>query len=609
MAGAVQCQVLSRFAELEALASDWDRLWASNPRRQIFNRFSWIRAWWQGYGRSFSLCTPVAVANGKVVGILPLVRQGAQLRFLGEPGSDYNDVLCEGAETPGILEALLDVLCDMPGNLWRTATLANVPEHSLLLTHMSELPDRWQRRFATTSSHLCPTVVLDEENREATLCAILEQKEPRQHERKLQKLGKLTFRHIEDREEIRCHLPLFFEQHIQRWAMTADGDSRFLGEQSRIFYEALVEELDPRSELRFAVMAIDGRPIAYHLGFQLDGKFIHYKPTFDINLWKESPGQVMNRSLFSYAKSAGVREFDFTIGNETYKSRFANQSRQNFTVRLYRPGLRNFAARRLFLLRQRLDKQQRPVALLKIVSSTVASFSKRARHLEGRDGPQTLGGKALVAAYRTVLFASDEVCVFSAEQGDPCELGRAPCPADSNLGLTAATLGDLANCSVRESEPLDRSMLQAARGRLKKGDVPYVTYAGNRLVCLAWIGTRNDISPLGIDPDCHIRLPGPAAVIYDLWFPASLRGRADPEMLGAMVRASHRKGLDAWIYCDSKDVVLRRSIEAAGFLMRYRVERTRLLGFSWTRIQPVTLPPSSGRMPGPVRIPDSYSAL
>ena len=110
MAGALQCQVLSRFAELEALASDWDRLWASNPRRQIFNRFSWIRAWWQGYGRSLSLCTPVAVADGIVVGILPLVRQGAQLRFLGEPGSDYNDVLCEGARTPGILEALLDVL-------------------------------------------------------------------------------------------------------------------------------------------------------------------------------------------------------------------------------------------------------------------------------------------------------------------------------------------------------------------------------------------------------------------------------------------------------------------------------------------------------------------
>ncbi|HXA75814.1 MAG TPA: GNAT family N-acetyltransferase [Candidatus Acidoferrales bacterium] len=607
MAGALHCQILSRFAELEAVASEWDRLWASNPRRQIFNRFSWIRAWWQGYGRTLSLCTPVALRDGKVVGILPLVRQEAQLRFLGEPGSDYNDVLCEGAETPRILEALLDALCGMPGKLWRTATLENVPEHSLLLTHMSDLPGRWQRRFATTPGHLCPTVVLDEENREATLRAILDQKEPRQHETKLQKLGKLTFRHIEDREEVRRHLPLFFEQHIQRWAMTADGDSRFRGEQSRVFYEALVEELDPRNDLRFAVMEIDGRPIAYHFGFQLDGKFIHYKPTFDINLWKESPGQVMNRSLFSYAKSVGVREFDFTIGNEVYKSRFANQSRRNFTVRLYRPGPRNFAARKLSLLRQRFDKGQRPFALLKTLRSTVRSVLKRARGLERRGGPLTLFGKALVATFRTVLFASDRVFLFSSEQGDPSELDTAPCPPDSSLGLVAATLGDLANCSVAEPEPLDRSQLQAARGRLKKGDVPYVTYAGNKLVCLAWIGTRNNLSPLEVDLNCQVPLPRPAAVIYDLWFPASLREKADPRMLRAMVSLSHRKGLDAWIYCNDGDVVLRKSIEAAGFLMRYRVERTRLFGLSSTRLQPVTLVPSSS-MRGSVRIPDPYSA-
>jgi CelD/BcsL family acetyltransferase involved in cellulose biosynthesis len=588
MNGILQCRILSRFAELEVLASEWDRLWASNPRRQIFNRFSWARAWWRGYGRSVSLCTPVALVGGKVVGILPLVRQEARLRFLGEPGSDYNDVLCEGADAAGILEALLDALCGMPGDLWRSAMLANVPEHSLFLTCLPELPDRWRRRLTISPSLLCPTVILDANNRETTFRAILDQREPRQHEKRLQKLGKLTFRHVEDREEIRRHLPSFFRQHIQRWAMVADGNSRFLGEQSRVFYEALVEELDPRNELRFAVMEIDGRPIAYHFGFQLDGKFFHYKPTFDINLWEESPGQVMNRSLFSYAQSAGVREFDFTIGNETYKSRFANQTRRNFIVRLYRPGLRSFAARTLFSLRS--YKERRAVGLPKAGGSISGLPSTRARHQEQQGGPLKLCSKGLAVASRTILFVSDEMLLFRLEQGASPELGMASFPADSNLHAGAATLGDLADCSVKGAEPLDRSMLQTARSRLKRGDVPYLAYAGSRLSCLAWIGTRNKINPWEVDLDCRLLLERPAAVIYDLWFPASLRRQVDPKILQAVVRAGRRKGLDVWIYCSGKDVALRKSIEAAGFLMRYRMERTRLLGFSRTRIEPVTLP-------------------
>lgn len=600
MADALQCRILSCFAELEVLASEWDRLWASNPRRHIFGRFSWIRAWWKGYGRGVALCTPVAFVDDRVVGILPLVRQEARLRFLGEPGSDYNDVLCEGTGTARILEALLDAVCGMPGNLWRGATLGNLPEHSLFLTHMPELPDRWRKRITISPSHLCPTVLLDEENREATLQAILAKKEPRQLENRLQRFGRLTFRHIEHREEIRRHLPSFFQQHIQRRAMVADGESRFLGEQSRVFYQALVEELDPRNELRFAVMELDGRPIAYDFGLQLNGKFIPYKPTFDINLWEESPGQVMYRRLFSYAKNAPVTEFDFTIGDETYKRRFANHTRRNFTVRLYRPGLRSFAARKLFLLRQRLATEQRPVGLLRTVRSAVALLSKGARQLEQRDGLLTLSGKALLAAFRTVLFASDETVVFCIEQGAPSGLGMPPRPGDSSRRVGIATLGDLANYSVKESEPLDRSILQSARGRLKKGDVPYVTYAESRLLCLAWIGTRSKINPLEGDQACEISLNKPATVIYDMWFPPSVRGQADPQMLQDVVRASYGKGSDVWIYCRGKDVALRKSIEAAGFVMRYRIERTRIFGRSHTRIQPAAPLSSGGSISNPL---------
>lgn len=600
MAGIIECRILTRFAELEELASEWDRLWASNPQRQIFSRFAWARAWWQGYGPSVALCTPVALANGKVVGILPLVRHNTRLSFLGEPGADYNDILCESAASAEILEVFLETLCGMSPEIWTSATFANVPEHSLFWTLLPQLPGQWRSRLATNMSHLCPTVILDDHNRETTLRIILGQKEPRQHEKSLRKLGKLTFRHIEDRAEIRHHLPLFFKQHTQRWTLVASGNQRFLSEQSRTFYEALVEQLDPQKELRFAVMELDGRPIAYHFGFQLDLKFILYKTTFDINLWEESPGQVMIRNLFCYAQSTGVKEFDFTIGSETYKNRLANHTNRNFTIRLYRPGLRSLAERKLFLLRQRLDQEQRPpFVLLKTVSGTLISHSRRARELLRRDGFGKLLGRGVIAAFSRLLFAHKEALLFSLDREVSSRRGVAAHLEDLSLSMGVATLGELANCSTKEPEVLDRSKLQCARVRIKKGDVPYVSRAGDKLECLAWLGTRKELTPAELGLDCHIAFEKPVAVLYDLWIAPSLRGQMAPNMLRAMACASHAKGLDTWISCGGKEVALREAIEAAGFLMRYRMTQTRLFGLCETQSQPVNLEARQSRIENP----------
>lgn len=587
MSDAVQCRVITRFPELEELASEWDRLWASNSRRQIFNRFSWMRAWWRGYGSHVSLCTPVAYTDGRVVGILPLVRSATRLRFLGEPGSDYNDVLCEEARARVILESLFQTLCAMPRNRWRRVILTNVPEHSLLLAHIPQLSRQLRRRLVSSPGQPCPTVVLSGEDREATLRAILEQREPRQHEKQLEKLGNLQFRHVEDRDEIRRHLPLFFEQHIQRWAMTADTDSRFLGEESRAFYEGLVDELDPKDELRFAVMDINGRPIAYHLGFELDGKFVHYKPTFDINLWEKSPGQVMNRRLFAYARSGPINEFDFTIGNESYKSRFANHVRQNFTVSLFRGGVTDFAARKFFELRKRHGWH--PFAILRAIGSRLISGSTSARNLETGSSP--------FARLKAGLFSSEDVFLFSTERASTLESDSAPSPDGSQLRVAGATLGDLANSSVNGEERLDRSILRAARSHLKRGDLAYLAHSGDKLVGFAWLGMRNQLSPLNAPSGCKISLPHPVALVYDLWLPTNLPGSTVPKILWAISREGHRKAQQVWMYCKRRDFALRSAMESAGFHSRGHIKRIGLLGFSWTSIRPRSMYTASRSAP------------
>jgi hypothetical protein len=341
----------------------------------------------------------------------------------------------------------------------------------------------------------------------------------------------------------------------------------------------LVEELDPRSELRVAVLELDGRPIAYHFGFQLDGKYVWYKPNFDINLWEESPGEVLLRNLFLYAKTAGVREFDFTVGDESFKRRFSNRTNQNLTIHVYPPGPRGHAARRLFLVKEQL-KERRPFVQLLAARLKLAASSQRVRHFHDKPGV-----KALVAAFWKSFFAHDELLAFSVDLDHP--LAQRPALRfDSDLRMGTATLADLAMCSLEHPAALDTPQLQIARNRIKRGDVPYLARSENKVVCLAWIGIRNEPVASDVGLDCCLPPGKPVAVIYDGWTPAGFPSQAYSKMLQMMAESASGQGFDAWTFCRSHNRGLRRAIEGAGFLMRQRIRRVRLAGLSRSWVRP-----------------------
>lgn len=143
-------------------------------------------------------------------------------------------------------------------------------------------------------------------DRHALLGEALKKGKTRYYQNRLRKLGKLTFRHLEDREEIRTHIPDFFRQYLARRTMGGDAE---LTRHAWLLAlcESLVERVDPRTLLRFAILELDGRPIAYHLGFESHGRLIYYKPTFDLDHWDNSPGQVLLRELLEYCGDRGSR--------------------------------------------------------------------------------------------------------------------------------------------------------------------------------------------------------------------------------------------------------------------------------------------------------------
>ncbi|MGH7775249.1 MAG: GNAT family N-acetyltransferase, partial [Candidatus Binatia bacterium] len=326
------------------------------------------------------------------------------------------------------------------------------------------------------------------------------------------------------------------------------------------------------------------QPIAYHLGFELNGKFIFYKPTFDVNLWAEWPGEVLIRHLFDYAASRGIREFDFTAGDEAYKYRFANQVRRNYTLHLYPPGPRGLTLCVCKTVEERAKARLRQnPSILQAIKAGI-SVSKRIGR-SSRSALQVgtlrrLGSDVITRAFRRAVFARDDLLVFSC-------VTEVRAAADENLKIWSSTLAELASLSLQHSDFLDVRRLHIARDRLKQGDVAYVAKDGVGPLHVVWIGTRNEVAASEVDSEWRLELDDSVSLVYDYWTLPAIRGREiSASVLRKLVNLAPERHRQLWISCAGDDFAARDAIEKAGFRLRYRMGRVQLLyWFSRTWVQ------------------------
>ena len=156
------------------------------------------------------------------------------------------------------------------------------------------------------------------------------------HENFFRRGGSLEVVHLQNGRFILPHLEEFFEQHVNRWAKTPYS-SLFCDIAQRRFYKRLTSVAADTGWLRFTKVNWKGRPIAFHFGFCYKGSYMWYKPSFAIDLARRSPGEVLLRQLLLAAIEEGVKTFDFGLGDEAFKSRFATHVNKVNTYSLYPP--------------------------------------------------------------------------------------------------------------------------------------------------------------------------------------------------------------------------------------------------------------------------------
>jgi CelD/BcsL family acetyltransferase involved in cellulose biosynthesis len=322
----LHAHVLSSFDD-SALAPDlWNELLSRSHTNSINVTWQWQRNWWRFFGRGRLMLVVIEEA-GRPVCIAPLFADdGMVFNICPE---DHLDLI--GDASSEIVEAI--VRCTMervPG--FQGLRMYFVPKDSPTADCLQQVAERLGLVCIKESSIPSPQLEIAARPDVAVACTC--KKSLLRHENYFKREGRLTISHTSTAEDILPQLDNFFEQHIARRAATPIP-SLFVDARQRDYYSSIAANIGPSGWLRFTRIEWNGRPIAFHFGASYAGRYLFGIPSFAIEFERRSPGEVLLRQLILAAIDEGAGIFDFGIGDEAYKYRFATREEQLITWGLY----------------------------------------------------------------------------------------------------------------------------------------------------------------------------------------------------------------------------------------------------------------------------------
>ena len=533
----------------------WNALVRSNATNEPFQTYEWMRCWWEALQSDRELLLLVAQDGTRLVGIAPLMlrTEGRGLlrrsiiEFIGSGESDYCDFIISPEYKEAVLTAFIEHL-DKEHVDWDALSLQNIPDRSDTLPMIEGILSAYPYKIRKRRSFLCPTILIKEDPDFADQCT--RKKSLRRHYNYFNRVGQLTFQKVETIAEIEECLDDFFMQHVERRAI-AGGRSKFDDQRMRDFYRCLVSRALPAGWLRFAKVTLDDVPIAYHFGFEYSGKFTWYKPTFNVDYIHRSPGEVLIKFLLEDAIQSGLDEFDFTIGDEGFKRRFANKIRENFQLDIVR-------SRKLWLISS--------AALFgkSILKNRFPKSIAALRRLFDQNRWLEIGNGSATRAVRRLLFDFDRTAVYTRDDSLPVRLS-----VDPPMSIRAGNLSDSRGLEPAMLPNERRRLISQWYGRLRSGDQLFVAIDNGRLTFYAWVARGET----GFVYDCHIM--------------EDSDGHSDLAMALYWLTEHLRKNSDSSVHvAGSPRSADKKKMHRAGFRIVKTVTRICLLGIrmSWQTV-------------------------
>lgn len=318
--------------DFEALAPEWEGLFARIPTAPPFLHPAWQRTWLRHFGTGTS---PVflSISDGEeLVGVAALDVATGGPRQLGDHNvTDYaGPLVLPGFEDQAAAAILGWLANDLATSMLFWGIAANSPlrpaiadsaarlgwsceeEHEAVCPQ-SELPGDWETFLSGLSKH--------------------DRHELRRKLRNLGAAGDVRFDVFHSAEDIAARMDRFLE--LMR--ISRDDKDEFLTPAMEGYFHEVTATYAELGLMRLAVLALDGREAAMILYFESDTTLFLYNSGYDPEFARLAVGLLSKAMALQDAIERGKRTFDFLRGEEEYKRHLGGVPLEVLRLRLHAP--------------------------------------------------------------------------------------------------------------------------------------------------------------------------------------------------------------------------------------------------------------------------------
>lgn len=342
---------VSGLAGLGRSEEAWRAALAEASTERLFLEPEWVVPWLEQLGARPRALFATEGGRTRAAAILVATRFGTTslgASVLRPPGlglSDYLDLLLpsDAEAAQSAVAALLDWLLQAGG--WDLLDLPNLPGGSPTANLLAAAAADRGLRMLRIETYGCPFITLEGDwesylaSRPSKLRYNL-----RARQRRLAALGELCYSHYTAPSDIAAQLGRAVEVHARRWRGQHTSTRFSSSSATQTFYLAAARRMAERGWLDLCTLELDGRLLAFCLGFVRDTKYYYYLPAFDPEYARFAPSTALLAHLIEMAYSRGLRELDFMLGDELYKQQWASGQRSTTRLVVAAPGPRGALA-------------------------------------------------------------------------------------------------------------------------------------------------------------------------------------------------------------------------------------------------------------------------
>jgi CelD/BcsL family acetyltransferase involved in cellulose biosynthesis len=322
-------------------ASDWNDLLESSQNPFPFQRYEWIRSWWENLASgSENLFILLARKQDKLIGIAPLSykRHGwpghAAVRFIGSGHFDYFDFIIARGEEEKTIAAFIayirgyfkqfelqlkNIFKDSPSFGILSGGVGSKDLNGMIFREdvvpYLKLPDTKEQFYNQTDRLLRSDV--------------------KRRQKRLTEQGKAEFKRCNTFDEARDALEDFFAMHIKRWE-SAEGYSVYKFPSRRKLMRDLLQGWFEKKLLNIYYLSYnEDKKLAICIAFEFNRRFIFYTHAYDPDFAKFSPAKILVSELINFSIDNRYKEFDFGIGREAYKLEWPCEIRGLCNIYIY----------------------------------------------------------------------------------------------------------------------------------------------------------------------------------------------------------------------------------------------------------------------------------